>query len=132
MGVVFDAGGEGEKVDSTEEGYIRTDYLAHGKRKDIQRKSSVGIVGAHALFQRLHIALTGRESKKAALMVEHIFKPVGVQFLGAQKIAEDRGRRRGQDRHNECPSGCLRSELGPWCYRWRLRREERRGLIRYQ
>ena len=35
IAMLSDAAGEDEKVDTTEEGYIRTDYLAYGNRKYI-------------------------------------------------------------------------------------------------
>ena len=47
------------------------------------------IVRAGALFQRLHIALAGRESEEAALMIEQIFKLVGAELLIAHKVEED-------------------------------------------
>lgn len=88
IAVLSDAAGEDKKVDTTEEGSIRTNYLAHGNGKDIQRKSGMRI-GADTRFQRLHIALPGRESEEAALMVEQVFKFFGTEFLVAQKVEED-------------------------------------------
>ena len=87
IAVLSDAAGEDEKVDTTEESSIRTDYLAHGNRKDIQRKSGLRI-GADARFHRLHIALPGRESEEATMTVEQVFKLFGTEFLVAQKVEE--------------------------------------------
>ena len=86
--MLSDAAGEDEKVDTTEKCHVCADYLAHGSGKNIQRKSGVGIVGAHPLFKLPHIALAGRETKKAALMIEQIFKLIGAEFLIPQKVKE--------------------------------------------
>src|ERR1700674_5764728 len=91
IAVLPDAAGKDEKVHAAEESNVCTDSLAYGNRKDIQRESGARLVAADTLFQRLHIAFAGRKSEEAALMIEHIFKPVGIQFLGAQKIQEDAG-----------------------------------------
>src|ERR1700686_3772694 len=91
IAVLSDAAGKDEKVHTAEESNICTDSLTYGNRKDIQRESGARIVAADTLFQRLHIAFAGRKSEEAALMIEHIFKPVGVQFPGAHKIEENAG-----------------------------------------
>src|ERR1700674_4657936 len=91
IAVLSDAAGKDEKVHTAEESNVCTDSLTYGNRKDIQRESGARIVRADTLFERLHIAFAGRKSEEAALMIEHIFKPVGVRFLGAQKIEENAG-----------------------------------------
>jgi len=62
--VLSDAAGEDEQVDSTEKGCIRTDYFAHRSGKDVQRKSCARIVGAHPLFQRLHMLSPEERAKR--------------------------------------------------------------------
>src|SRR4029077_19426485 len=89
IAVLSDAAGKDEKVHTAEESNVCTDSLTYGNGKDIQRESGAQIVAAGTLFQSLHIALARRETEEAALMIEHILKLVGVQFLGAQKIEED-------------------------------------------
>src|SRR4029077_20602297 len=91
IAVLSDAAGKNEKVHTAEESNVCTDSLTYGNRKDIQRESGARIVVADTLFQRLHIAFAGGKSKESALMIEHIFKLIGVQFRGAQKIEENAG-----------------------------------------
>ena len=47
------------------------------------------IVGAGAIFKRLHIAFATGESEEAALMIDQVFHLVGAQFLRAKKIDKD-------------------------------------------
>jgi hypothetical protein len=89
--VLSDAAGKYEEVHTAEESNVCADSLAYGNRKDIQRESGARIVRADTLFERLHIAFARRKSEEAALMIEHLFKPVGVRFLGAQSLVENAG-----------------------------------------
>src|ERR1700682_4984339 len=107
IAVLSDAAGEHEKVHTAEQGDVCPDYLAHRTGKDIQRESSMQVVGAGTFFQRLHIALTGRESKEAALMVEQIFEFIGAELLVAQKVEDDaRIEIAGARAHRDATRGC--------------------------
>ncbi len=44
-----------------------------------------------ALCQRFDVTLAGRQREKAALMIEQIFKTVGVELLCPEKIYDDAG-----------------------------------------
>ncbi len=102
--MLSDATGEDKKIRTAEKSKVCTDYLANGNGKYIQRKSGVWVVGAGALFQRLHIALAGRESEEATLMIKQIFKLVGAELLGAQQIEKDaRVEITGTGTHRDAP-----------------------------
>ena len=79
------------KINTTEQGCVRANDFAHGSGKNIQCEGGAGIVGSNPLFQRLHIALTGREREEATLVVKQIFEFIGTEFLIAQKVEEDAG-----------------------------------------
>lgn len=89
VAVLSDPAREYEKVDAAEQSNVGTDYLAYGKGEHIQRKLGVWIVGAGAIFQRLHIAFASGECEEAALMVDQIFNLVGAESLRAKKIDKD-------------------------------------------
>src|SRR6202022_3328340 len=81
--------GGGQKGHTAEQGDVCTDYLAHRNAKDIQRKTSMQVVGAGTFFQHLPIHPAGRKSKKAAPMVEQNFKFIGAELLIAHEIEKD-------------------------------------------
>lgn len=89
--VFSDPTGEDEKVHPTEQSRVCTDYLAYRNGEHIQRKRGVWIVGAGAIFKRLHIAFAGGEGEEAALMIDEIFHLVGAELLRAKKINKDPG-----------------------------------------
>ena len=83
------AAGEDEKIHTTEESNVCTDYFAYRNGKDIQSKSGVSVVGAGTFFQRPHITLGGGEGEEAALMIQQILELIGAEPLVAQKVEED-------------------------------------------
>ena len=93
IAVFSDPTGEDEKVHPTEQSRVCTDYLAYRNGEHIQRKRGVWIVGAGAIFKRLHIAFAGGEGEEAALMIDEIFHLVGAELLRAKKIDKDPGSR---------------------------------------
>ena len=62
-------------------------------RKSQRRPGQAGlwVIGAGAFFKRLHIALAGGESEKAALMIEQVFQLSAASFSLRKKIEDDAG-----------------------------------------
>jgi len=86
VAVLSDAAGEDHNIYTTQQGYVGADHLAHRDSKDVQRQSGLRIAGAGTLLQGLYIALAGRETEKATLMIQQSFEFVGIELFIAQKI----------------------------------------------
>jgi len=91
VAVLSDAAGEDEKIGAPQQSHVCPDCFSNGDRKNIESETRLWIVAAGALLQSFHIALAGGERKKAAVMVEQVFKLVGVELLLAEKINDDAG-----------------------------------------
>jgi len=89
IAVLPDAAGENQAIHTAQESGVCTDHLANRNGESIQRKSGPWVVGAGALFEGLDVALAGRESKEAAVMIKQIFKLVGAELLRAKEIEQD-------------------------------------------
>ena len=86
VAVLSDAAGEDHNIYTAQQSHVGADHLAHRDSKNIQRQSGFRVAGAGALFQGLDVALAGRETEKATLMIQQSFQLVGVELFIAQKI----------------------------------------------
>src|ERR1700686_4045313 len=91
VAVLSDAAGEDEKIGASQQSHVCPDCFSNGDGENIESETRLWIVAAGALLQSFHIALAGGERKKAAVMVEQVFKLVGVELLLAEKINDDAG-----------------------------------------
>src|SRR5580704_1523000 len=89
VAMLADAAGKGEKIDTTEQSDVGPDLFSHRNRKDIERQRCRWITRTGSVLQGSDVALTGRESKQAALAVEQIFQLVGAEILVADEIDND-------------------------------------------
>jgi len=102
-----DPTGKDEKIDASEQSHVGPNRLPNRNGKGIQSKTGSGIIRPDAFLQSFHITLARGERKKTALMIQQVFKRIGIQLLVPQKIENHTRIKIARSRaHGNAASGC--------------------------